>query len=286
MEYGIFDYTTHYTMQPAELGVAAEERGFDHLFAPEHSHIPISRKSPWPGGDNMPAHYWSMMDPFVVLGHVAAVTKTLRLGTGISLVIQRDPIQLAKEVATLDVLSNGRVMLGIGAGWNREEMEDHGTDWKTRFKRMRETMEACQSLWTDEHAEYHGDLISFDKCLAEPKPVQKPYPPIFLGGEGEKTIERIIRYGDGWMPLDPGVEHLTPGHMSFEEQVRELRKRGKDAGKGHIPIHIFMAPRKADRLKYYADLGIDGALFVMPPTGRDATLARLDEIAELRQKVA
>lgn len=286
MEFGIFDYCTEYTMHPAELAVAAEERGISHLFLPEHSHIPAGRQSPWPGGSEMPKHYWNMMDPFVALATAASVTKTLRLGTGISLVIQRDPIQLAKEVATLDYLSGGRVMLGIGAGWNREEMEDHGTDYTTRFKRMRETMEACKAIWTQEESEYHGDLISFDKMSAFPKPVQKPHPPIIMGGEGRRTLKRIIRYADAWIPLDPRTEHLTPDGMSFDDQVSELRSLAKEAGRGHIPIYIFFASRKLEDLQRHRDAGMDGVIIAMPATGRDATLKRLDEIAQIMPKVA
>ena len=282
MQFGIFDYATDSSMHPAELAVAVEQRGFDSLFVPDHTHIPVSRQSPWPGGAELPEHYKRMMDPFGALAAAAAVTKRIKLGTGICLIIERDPIVTAKEVATLDHLSNGRVLFGIGAGWNREEMENHGTDYTRRFKLMRERTEAMQAIWHNEQAEYHGEFVNFDKLWAWPKPVQKPHPPIFMGGEGLRTLKRTVNYADVWLPLDPGVEHLTPDGMTFEQQVSTLQELAAEAGRGRIPIHLFFAARKPEVLQRHRDNGIDGVIWPLPPGGRDKALARLDELVALR----
>ncbi|MBI3992517.1 MAG: LLM class F420-dependent oxidoreductase [Candidatus Lambdaproteobacteria bacterium] len=285
MQFGIFDYATDRTMHPAELAVEVERRGFDSLFVPDHTHIPVSRQSPWPGGAELPEHYKRMMDPFAWLGVAAAVTQRIKLGTGICLIVERDPIVTAKEVATLDHLSHGRVLFGIGAGWNREEMENHGTDYTRRFKLMRERTEAMQAIWHHEVAEYHGEFVNFDKLWAWPKPAQRPHPPIFMGGEGLRTLKRTVAYADVWLPLDPGVEHLTPDGMTFAQQVSALQRLAAEAGRGRIPIHLFFAARKPEVLKRHRDSGIDGVIWPLPPTGRDAALARLDELATLRDRL-
>ena len=201
MEYGVTIFPTDYSISPADLAVAAEERGFDSMWFAEHSHIPVSRKSPWPGGADLPKMYYDTFDPFVALASAASVTTKIKLATGICLVVQRDPIHTAKEVASLDHVSNGRVLFGIGAGWNAEEMEDHGTDFKRRFKVMRERIEAMKALWSENEAEYHGEFVNFDPTFAWPKPVQKPNPPIHVGGGFPGGAKRAIRYGDGWMPI-------------------------------------------------------------------------------------
>src|SRR5581483_6005752 len=204
MDFGACMFFTDYSMSPGELATALEERGFESVWAPEHSHIPTSRQSPYPGGGELPKPYYDALDPFVSLTQAAAVTKRLKVGTGVCLVIQRDPIQTAKEVASLDQLSSGRFLFGVGGGWNAEEMADHGTAFKTRFKLMRERIEAMKEIWTKKDAEYHGELVNFDPIFAWPKPVHKPYPPIIVGGAFPKAAQRAIAYGDGWIPLARG----------------------------------------------------------------------------------
>ena len=200
MKFGIGMFPTDYAIGPAELGRACEERGFDSLYYPEHTHIPASRETPFPGGGELPRMYTRLLDPFVSLSAVAAVTEKLRLGFGVCLVVERDPIVTAKEVATLDFLSGGRVDFGVGAGWNVEEMANHGTDPDKRFRLQRERVEAMKEIWTQDDAEYHGQLVDFDPLWSWPKPAQKPHPPILIGNNGPNALKRVLRYGDGWMP--------------------------------------------------------------------------------------
>ncbi|MGH7310742.1 MAG: TIGR03619 family F420-dependent LLM class oxidoreductase, partial [Candidatus Rokuibacteriota bacterium] len=197
MDFGVVMFATDYAIRPDELGRALEERGFESLWVPEHTHIPASRRSPWPGGPNLPREYWHSYDPFVALTAAATVTTRLRLGTGICLVIERDPITTAKEVASLDRLSGGRFIFGIGGGWNAEEMENHGTDFKKRWRVLRERVLAMKEIWTKEEAEFHGEFVRFDKIWSHPKPLQKPHPPILMGGDGPTTFDRVIEFADG-----------------------------------------------------------------------------------------
>src|SRR5512143_2164356 len=201
MDFGVTMFATDYAMRPDDLARAVEERGFESLWFPEHTHIPASRKSPWPGGPELPKEYWHTHDLFVALTMAAAVTRTLKVGSGICLVVERDPITLAKEVATLDHLSNGRFLFGIGGGWNAEEMANHGTDFTRRWQLLRERIEAMKTIWRDDDAAYHGELVDFDPIWSWPKPVQKPHPPIYLGGHGPKALARVVRYCDGWLPI-------------------------------------------------------------------------------------
>lgn len=201
MHFGASMFCTDYSMAPVELAPELENRGFESFWAPEHSHIPLSRKSPWGGGPELPKHYYDVIDPFVGLATAAVATKTLKLATGVCLIIQRDPIQLAKEVATLDLLSGGRFLFGIGAGWNREEMADHGTDPKTRVKLMAERVAMLKAIWTETKPEFQGEFQSFEPMMTWPKPVQKPHPPILVGGAMPHAARRAIAYGDGWIPL-------------------------------------------------------------------------------------
>ncbi len=271
MQYGVVMFPTEYAMAPDELAKALEERGFESVWFPEHTHIPASRRSPWPGGADLPRDYWSSYDPFVALMAAGAVTKKLKLGTGICLVIERDPITLAKEVATLDRLSNGRVLFGIGGGWNQEEMANHGTEWKSRWRLMRERMLAMKEIWTKKEAEFHGDFVNFDKIWADPKPVQKPHPPILIGGDGATTFDRVVEYGDGWMPI------MRP-KTNPVEKIPELRERLKKAGRDpkSAPVSIFFAPPKKQALDALAAAGVERAIFGVPSEGRDAVLPRLD----------
>ena len=279
MKYGIVMFPTDYSIDPVTLGKAVEERGFDSLFFPEHTHIPASRRTPWPGGADLPKEYSHTYDPFIALTAVAMVTKNLMLGTGISLVMERDPITLAKEVASLDLLSNGRFILGVGGGWNEEEMEDHGTDPKRRFKVMRERIEAMKEIWTKDEAEYHGEFVNFDPIWSWPKPVQKPHPPIYVGGNGEHTLRRVIQYGDAWMPI--------PGRGA---QHRRAHDRAAEAGVGGRP-----RPDPGDGVRHagppevvehYRDIGVDRCIFWLGSVSEDEAIPMLDRYAELMESVA
>jgi probable F420-dependent oxidoreductase len=270
LKFGVSIFPTDYAIDMAELGAAAEQAGFESLWVAEHSHIPTNRQSPWAGGDQLPKHYWHTMDPFVALTVAATATRTLHLGTGICLVVQRDPIHTAKEVASLDHISKGRLLFGIGGGWNREEMADHGTDFSRRWKLMRERVEAMKAIWTQEVAEYHGEMVDFGPMWSWPKPVQKPHPPVLLGGSGPKILERVVRYGDGWMPNRGAVL----------ERIPELQRLAEAAGRGRIPVTGY--PRaNAEDIERYAEGGVDRCIYWVPPDGRDAALGKLDELARL-----
>ena len=244
------------------------------MWFPEHTHIPASRRSPWPGGGELPRDYWSSYDPFVALMAAAAATKRLKLGTGICLVIERDPITMAKEVATLDRLSGGRVLFGIGGGWNQEEMANHGTEWKSRWRLLRERVLAMKEIWTKREAEFHGEFVNFDKIWADPKPIQKPHPPIIIGGDGATTFDRVVEFGDGWMPI------MRP-KTSPVEKIPALRERLKKAGRDpkSAPVSIFFAPPKKPALDALDAAGVDRAIFGVPSEPRDAVLPRLDAFA-------
>src|SRR3954464_11047749 len=200
LQFGLAMFPADYAVDPVTLGRMAEERGFESLWFPEHTHIPVSRDTPYPAGGELPDMYWHTHDPFVSLAAVAATTERIKVGTGICLIVERDPITTAKEVASIDQLSGGRFLFGIGAGWNREEMATPGTDASRRFGLMRERVEAMKAIWTQDEAEYHGEHVDFDPIWAWPKPAQKPHPPILVGGKGERVIDRVVRYGDEWMP--------------------------------------------------------------------------------------
>ncbi len=279
MKYGICTFPTDYSMPTAELGPAMEQRGFESLWLAEHSHIPASRQSPWPGGPELPQMYYDTLDPFVALSAAAVTTSTLKLATGIALVVQRDPIHLAKEVASLDVISNGRFMLGIGGGWNLEEMSDHGTNPDTRFRRMRESIAAMQALWTNDIAEYHGQLIDFDPTYQNPKPVQKPYPPIHVGGSFPGAVRRAVSYGNGWMPI---WGRATEG---FSDQLSALEHACKDAGRdrSEIEVSVYYAPGDAEVISSLIDMGVDRLVFGLPSVNADESLKILDDLQKLFQ---
>jgi probable F420-dependent oxidoreductase len=221
MKFGIAIFPTDYAISMAELGPAVEERGFDSLWVAEHSHIPAGRQTPYPRGGDLPEMYWHTLDPFLALSAAAAATSRIRVGTGVCLLIQRDPIHTAKEVASLDHLSGGRVLFGIGGGWNREEMADHGTAYETRWSLLKERVEAMRAIWTQDEAEYHGKFVDFEPLWSWPKPVQRPHPPVILGGNGPRTLRRVIRYADGWMPNGRG----------YLERIPELRALAEEAGR-------------------------------------------------------
>ena len=280
MDIGVLNFVTDYSMRPAELAVALEERGFESLWVPEHTHIPASRRSPWPGGPDLPREYWHSMDPFVALGAAAAVTTNLRLGTGICLIVERDPIITAKEIATLDMISNGRFMFGIGGGWNSEEMENHGTNFRRRFRLLRERILAMKAIWTEEEAEFHGEFVSFDKIWSYPKPVQKPHPPIFMGGDGATTFDRVVEFCDGWMPIARGAGQ----EGVLVEKIALLRKQAEEAGRdpGSIPVSLcIFAPPDPDVVPRMAEAGVDRLIFFLPSEERDTVLPILDRYATL-----
>ncbi len=276
MHIGLTMFPTDYAIQPHDLAREAEARGFESLWLPEHSHIPTSRKSPWPGGPELPKYYTESYDPFVSLAAAAAVTKTIKLATGICLVIERDPIHTAKEVSTVDRLSSGRFLFGIGAGWNAEEMADHGTAFDTRFKLMRERVLAMKEIWTKDKAKFAGKFVQFDEMWQWPKPAQKPHPPIIIGGGFPHAAKRAIAYGDGWIPI--GGRQLDP-----LEVLPQFRKMAKEAGRdpASLSFTIFAGPRDPEVLKQYRDAGVDRVVLMLPPKERDAVLPMLDQSAAL-----
>ena len=276
MKFGVYMFPTDYAIDPVSLGRAVEGHGFESLFVPEHTHIPTSRRSPFPGGGELPKEYSHTLDPFVALGAVAAATERLMLGTGICLVIERDPITLAKEVASLDFISGGRVLFGIGGGWNREEMENHGTDPTRRWKVLRERIEAMQQIWTEDAAEYHGEFVDFDPIWQWPKPIQKPHPPVIIGGDGANTLQRVVRYGDGWMPIGRRAD--------FKARIDELNRLAAETGRADIPVTIFGAAPKPEVIDAYAEAGVERLLFHLPPAPRDEVLPLLEQRAELARQ--
>jgi len=280
MHCGVTMFPTDYSIQPHDLAAEAEARGFESMWLPEHSHIPTSRKSPWPGGAELPKFYYDSYDPFLSLAAAAAVTKKIKLGTGICLVIERDPIHTAKEVSTLDRLSNGRVLFGIGGGWNAEEMANHGTAFETRFKLMRERIQAMKEIWTQTKPKFSGELVKFDEMMQWPKPVQKPHPPIIVGGAFPHAARRAVAYGDGWIPI--GGRGIDP-----IDALDEFRKMAKDAGRdpASLSFDLFAAPREADTLKSYRDAGVTRAIWMFPPKGREEVLPMLDECAALMRQL-
>jgi probable F420-dependent oxidoreductase len=275
MELGLAILLTDYSMQPARLGSLAEERGFESLFLAEHTHIPVSRETPYPGGTELPREYSHTIDPFVGLAAAAAVTERLKLGTGICLVIERDPIVTAKEVATLDHISGGRFLFGAGAGWNVEEMRNHGTDPDTRFRRMRESVEAMKAIWTEDEAEYHGRIVDFDPIWCWPKPVQKPHPPILVGGLGEKVLDRVVAYGDEWIP------NRVKSPEELGERIVELQRRAEAAGRGRIPVTVFGAKPEARLLERLKSAGVTRSLFYVQPGEPGEVERHLDELAKV-----
>lgn len=276
MHIGISMFVTEYTIQPAELARELEARGFESLWLPEHTHIPASRRTPYPIGGDLPLEYWNAYDPFIGLMAAAAVTERLRIGTGICLLIERDPITTAKEVATLDRLSNGRFLFGIGGGWNAEEMENHGTVYKTRWRLLRERVLAMKEIWTKEEAEFHGEFVNFDKIRAQPKPVQRPHPPIIMGGDGPTTFDRVIEYCDGWLPIA-----FTADKMG--ERIATLKQRAADAGRDPASIGVTVSAVKPGPgiVEELARAGAERVNFFLPAAGRETVLPLLDQYAGL-----
>jgi probable F420-dependent oxidoreductase len=273
LDFGISTFVTDETPTPEEFGRLVEERGFDSLFVAEHPHMPRDTVR------DVERKYYRSLDPFVVLTAAAAVTTNLRLGFGIMLLPQRDPITTAKAIASLDYVSGGRVEVGLGAGWNTPEIENHGTPFDKRFGVMRERAEAMKAIWENDDASYHGKYVNFDNIFSWPKPVRKPHPPLWIGGLGEKVIDRVLRYGDGWFPnsRDPSGDRLG-------ERIADLRRRGEEAGRGRIPVTAFGVPLDAGRVEAFAEAGVDRVLFMLPSAERAEVEQAADEAVALRDR--
>ena len=276
MQIGAAMFFTDYSMTPAALGRALEDRGFDSLWAPEHSHIPVSRKTPFPGGGDLPKRYYDTMDPFVSLTMAAAATTKLLVATGVCLVNQRDPIQTAKLVASIDQVSAGRFLFGVGVGWNEDEMENHGTSLATRAKVSRERIEAMKEIWTKSKAEYHGEFVKFDPIMSWPKPVQKPYPPVIVGGAFPQGARRALRYGNGWIPVAGRGPQAGVGDL-----IQRFRQMAAEVGRdpAEVPLSFFGAREDLDQVKHLRDLGVSRLVVALDSEKEDTILPVLDRWA-------
>jgi probable F420-dependent oxidoreductase len=280
LKFGVSMFFTDYSMAPGALGQALEQRGFESLWAPEHSHIPLSRKSPFPGGGELPKRYYDAMDPFVTLTAAAAVTRTLKVGTGVCLVAQRDPIQTAKLVASIDQVSGGRFLFGVGNGWNKEEIENHGTEFATRHKLGRERIEAMMAIWTQTEPSYDGEFVKFGPINQWPKPVQKPFPPVIVGGAFPQAARRAIRYGQGWIPHSQKLDETGLGAT-----IEQFRKMAVEAGRdpADLPVTMFRVPDDLEKLRFCQQIGIDRVVFSLPEKKADEILPILDRWAAIKQ---
>jgi probable F420-dependent oxidoreductase len=279
MKIGAAMFFTDYSMTPGELARALDERGFESVWAPEHSHIPLSRRSPFPSGGEVPKQYYDVMDPFVSLTAAAAATRTLKVGTGVCLVVQRDPIQTAKLVASIDQVSGGRFLFGVGNGWNAEEMADHGTAFATRHKLARERIEAMKVIWTQSKPEYHGEFVNFDPMMTWPKPMQKPHPPVIVGGAFPYGARRALRYGDGWMP-----HRVRPAYPDVAALIPQFRQMAAEAGRS-VPITIWGAKEDRDTLLRERDMGVEREVVQLASAKADAILPELDRWAALIRRL-
>jgi probable F420-dependent oxidoreductase len=278
MDIGAAMFFTEYSISAVALAREAEARGFESLWAPEHSHIPLSRQTPLPSGGELSRQYYDVMDPFVTLSAAAAATTTIKLGTGVCLVIQRDTIQTAKLVASLDQVSGGRFLFGIGGGWNQDEMEDHGTVFATRFKKMREQIAAMQAIWTEDKPEYHGELVDFPPMMTWPKPVQRPHPPVIIGGAFPHAARRALRYGNGWIP-----HARRPQYEDVTDYLPQFRRMAEEAGRdpAEVPVTVWGVPPDLDRLKRQRDQGVARGVVQLAPESADQVLPLLDRWAGL-----
>ncbi len=276
MHFGILMFAADYAMRPDELAIAAEARGFESIFFPEHTHIPASRRSPYPGGGELPKEYSHTHDLFVALTAAAAVTTKIKIGAGICLIVERDPITTAKEVASLDVLSDGRLLFGIGGGWNAEEMENHGTVFKTRWKLLRERVLAMKEIWTKDAAEFHGEFVNFDPIWSWPKPVQKPHPPILMGGDTPKARQRVVDFCDGWIPIGFNPDAILTGMKDLAERAQAAGKKPSD-----FPVSVFGAPPDPAVMRKFAEAGVTRVNLWVPPKPKDEVLPILDGYAQL-----
>jgi len=277
MDIGAYFFSTAYSIDVAELAVELEQRGFESLLVPEHTHIPVSRKTEWPGGGDLPKEYYHTYDPFVALSFVAGATKTIKIGTGICLIPQRDPIATAKSVASLDHLSKGRFIFGIGGGWNVDEMENHGAQYSSRFKLLKENILAMKQFWTEEKGEFHGEFVDFDPAFSWPKPAQRPHPPIILGGETDYTLKRVVDFCDGWLPRP---------RADIVDGMARLRRVAEEGGRdlSSISVTVFGAPPEKEKLQSYDELGIHRALLRIPTEDRDTCFKLLDTYMPLLGK--
>jgi probable F420-dependent oxidoreductase len=271
VKFGIATFVTDESIHPGRLGAALEERGFDSLFIAEHTHIPVSRETPFPGGGELPRRYYRTLDPFVALTAAAATTSELLLATGIALVPQRDVIHLAKQVASLDLVSGGRAVLGVGTGWNLEEMRNHGADPRTRGALANERLAALKAIWTHEQAEFHGEYVDFDPIFSWPKPVRRPHPPIYVGGETRPALDRLARYGDGWLPRP----HTPP------KEIIRVREWLADQGRTDVPVTVFALGQDPAAVAGYAQAGVERVTFLLRDLPESQALAELDELARL-----
>jgi probable F420-dependent oxidoreductase len=278
MDFGISVFATDETIAPPELGRMVEERGFESLFVTEHTHIPASRQTPYPAGTELPAEYWHTYDPFVALAMIAASTERLRVGTAICLVVERDPITTAKEVASVDRLSGGRMIFGVGAGWNLEEMRNHGTDPARRFGLLRERVEAMKAIWTSDEPSYHGRYVDFDPIWSWPKPLQRPHPPVLVGGNGRTVYDRVLAYGDGWLPNRIGDDDRNIA------RVAKLQRLGAEAGRGPVPVSLQLAPRDPALLERYEQAGVARAIYMLPAADRPEVERKLDRFTAAKDE--
>ena len=280
MDFGISFLPTDETFDPPTMARMVEERGFESLFVPEHTHIPASRATPYPAGTDLPSEYWHTYDPFVALTAAAMATEELRVGTAICLVVERDPITTAKEVASIDRISGGRFIFGVGAGWNVEEMANHGTDASKRFGLMRERVEAMKAIWTQDDAEYHGKRVDFDPIWSWPKPTQQPHPPILVGGNGRTVYDRVLAFGDGWLPNRIGDDDKNIA------RVEKLQRLGKEAGRDSVPVTLQLAPRDPQKLERYEKAGVTRAIYMLPAKSNDEVEAKLDQFTAAKDGYA
>ena len=282
MEIGAAMFFTDYSMAPGELGRALEERGFDSVWAPEHSHIPVTRASAFPSGGELPKKYYDCMDPFVALTAAAAATTRLMVGTGVCLVVQRDPIQTAKLVASIDQVSGGRFLFGVGDGWNADEMANHGTVFKSRHKLARERIEAMKVIWTQSKAEYHGEFVNFDPMMAWPKPVQKPYPPILVGGAFPYGARRAVRYGDGWMP-----HRVRPEYANVADLIPQYLElvAASERDPASVPVSIWGAKEDLSMLERDRSLGVVRVIVSLESAKAEVILPELDRWAEIIRRL-
>lgn len=270
-------FFTEYSVEPGQLGMLLEERGYDSLWAPEHSHIPLSRVSSFAGWTEIPPKYFDVMDPFVTLTAAAVATNSLKLGTGVCLVVQRDPIQTAKLVASVDQLSGGRFLFGVGNGWNAEEMADHGTPFESRHAIARERIAAMKEIWTNNEPEFHGDSVNFPPMAARPKPVQMPYPPIVVGGGFPYGARRAIEYGDGWIP-----HTRLPPYEDVTDHLEDFWKMAAEAGRdpNSLPVTVWGGNPDLDRLKKWRDMGIARVVLPLESESADKLMPEIDQWAQ------
>jgi len=271
---GISNFPTEYSMGPVALGKALEERGFESLWVVEHTHVPASRRTPYPLGGDLPSVYWEAFEPFTFLAQAAAVTDELRIGTGICLVPEHHPVALAKRIASIDVLSGGRFLFGIGAGWLAEELENHGVSFQDRWQVTKEHILAMKACWTEKDAAFHGEFVDFDPVWVEPKPAQKPHPPIYIGANSKWAVERIVDYADGWLPVP------TP---DFPERLAQLNALCASTGRDRasIDVSLMTSVSDPDHLAGIASQGINRVILSLPTDGESASLQTLDDLSSV-----